>query len=38
MIDFIVDRRELKAEVARVLRHMLALDAPAEQASSAGAA
>jgi acetyl-CoA carboxylase carboxyl transferase subunit beta len=38
MIDFIVDRRELKAEVARVLRHMLALDAPAEQASNAGAA
>ena len=38
MIDFIVDRRELKAEVARVLRHMLALDAPAEQANGAGTA
>jgi acetyl-CoA carboxylase carboxyl transferase subunit beta len=38
MIDFIVDRREMKAEVARVLRHMLALDAPAEQTNGAGAA
>jgi acetyl-CoA carboxylase carboxyl transferase subunit beta len=38
MIDFIVDRRELKAEVARALRHMLGLGAPVEHASSAGAA
>ncbi|HSK18545.1 MAG TPA: acetyl-CoA carboxylase, carboxyltransferase subunit beta [Longimicrobiales bacterium] len=38
MIDFIVDRRELKREVARVLRHMLALPAPAEPANGTGAA
>jgi len=30
MIDFIVDRRELKPEIARILRHMLALPMPAE--------
>jgi acetyl-CoA carboxylase carboxyl transferase subunit beta len=28
MIDHIVDRRELKAQIARLLRHMLRLDAP----------
>ena len=38
MIDFIVDRRELKAEIGRVLRHMLALAAPVEQADGAGTA
>ncbi|CAN5862019.1 acetyl-CoA carboxylase, carboxyltransferase subunit beta [soil metagenome] len=30
MIDFIVDRRELKAQIARVLRHMLRLPPPVE--------
>jgi acetyl-CoA carboxylase carboxyl transferase subunit beta len=38
MIDFIVDRRELKFEVARVLRHMLSLPAPAVPANGTGAA
>ena len=38
MIDFIVDRREMKYEIARVLRHMLGLPAPAEQPNGAGAA
>jgi acetyl-CoA carboxylase carboxyl transferase subunit beta len=38
MIDFIVDRRELKREIARVLRHMLALPVPAEPANGTGAA
>jgi acetyl-CoA carboxylase carboxyl transferase subunit beta len=38
MIDFIVDRREMKLEIARVLRHMLTLPAPAEQANGTGAA
>ena len=37
MIDFIVDRREMKSEIARVLRHMLTLPAPAEQANGTGA-
>ena len=36
MIDIIVDRRELKATIARLLRHMLNLPAPAP-APSAGA-
>jgi acetyl-CoA carboxylase carboxyl transferase subunit beta len=35
MIDFIVDRRELKASIARVLRHMLNLPVPAEANGSA---
>ena len=30
MLDLIVDRRELKSEIARLLRHMLGLPAPAE--------
>jgi acetyl-CoA carboxylase carboxyl transferase subunit beta len=30
MLDLIVDRRELKEQVARILRHMLALPAPEE--------
>jgi acetyl-CoA carboxylase carboxyl transferase subunit beta len=30
MLDFIVDRREMKAQIARVLRLMLGLPAPAE--------
>jgi acetyl-CoA carboxylase carboxyl transferase subunit beta len=30
MIDLIVDRRELKATIGRVLRHMLGMPAPAE--------
>ncbi|HEX2166655.1 MAG TPA: acetyl-CoA carboxylase, carboxyltransferase subunit beta [Longimicrobiales bacterium] len=38
MIDFIVDRREMKYEVARVLRHMLGLPVTAEQANGTGAA
>jgi acetyl-CoA carboxylase carboxyl transferase subunit beta len=38
MIDFIVDRREMKLEIARVLRHMLTLPAPAEQANGTGPA
>ena len=38
MIDFIVDRREMKSAIARVLRHMLALPAPAEPANGGGAA
>jgi acetyl-CoA carboxylase carboxyl transferase subunit beta len=38
MLDFIVDRRELKAQIARCLRHMLGLPAPAEPVSGAGAA
>jgi acetyl-CoA carboxylase carboxyl transferase subunit beta len=38
MIDFIVDRREMKFEIARVLRHMLGLPAPVEPANGAGAA
>ncbi|HEX6307908.1 MAG TPA: acetyl-CoA carboxylase, carboxyltransferase subunit beta [Longimicrobiales bacterium] len=37
MIDFIVDRREMKSEIARVLRHMLALPAPAAAANGGGA-
>jgi acetyl-CoA carboxylase carboxyl transferase subunit beta len=36
MIDFIVDRRELKQAIARVLRHMLNLPAPVELNGSAG--
>ncbi|HUF52111.1 MAG TPA: acetyl-CoA carboxylase, carboxyltransferase subunit beta [Longimicrobiales bacterium] len=35
MIDFIVDRRALKSEIARVLRHMLALPSPAEAGNGA---
>jgi acetyl-CoA carboxylase carboxyl transferase subunit beta len=35
MIDLIVDRRELKAQVARVLRHMLGMPAPAEPDAAA---
>ena len=38
MIDFIVDRREMKREVARVLRHMLALPAPSEPSNGTAAA
>ena len=38
MIDVIVDRREMKFEIARVLRHMLGLPAPAEQPNGSGAA
>jgi acetyl-CoA carboxylase carboxyl transferase subunit beta len=34
MIDSIVDRRELKAVVARLLRHMLGLPAPEEAAAN----
>jgi acetyl-CoA carboxylase carboxyl transferase subunit beta len=36
MIDFIVDRRDMKNQIARVLRHMLRLPAP-EEANGAGA-
>jgi acetyl-CoA carboxylase carboxyl transferase subunit beta len=36
MIDFIVDRRELKRSIARVLRHMLQLPVPVEANGSAG--
>ncbi|MEJ2216336.1 MAG: acetyl-CoA carboxylase, carboxyltransferase subunit beta [Gemmatimonadota bacterium] len=36
MIDMIVDRREMKATVARLLRHMLALPARAQPAEQAG--
>lgn len=35
MLDFIVDRREMKLRIARVLRHMLALPVPAEPANGA---
>jgi acetyl-CoA carboxylase carboxyl transferase beta subunit len=35
MLDFIVDRREMKAQIARVLRHMLGLPAPAEPVNGA---
>jgi len=35
MVDLIVDRRELKVEIARLLRHMLGLPAP-EAANGAG--
>jgi acetyl-CoA carboxylase carboxyl transferase subunit beta len=35
MLDFIVDRREMKVRIARVLRHMLALPVPAEPANGA---
>jgi acetyl-CoA carboxylase carboxyl transferase subunit beta len=37
MVDFIVDRRELKHEIGRLLRHMLALPAPAEAANGGSA-
>lgn len=36
MIDMIVDRREMKATVARLLRHMLALPVRAQPAEQAG--
>jgi acetyl-CoA carboxylase carboxyl transferase subunit beta len=36
MIDFIVDRRDMKNQIARVLRHMLRLPAP-EETNGAGA-
>ncbi|MEJ2677665.1 MAG: acetyl-CoA carboxylase, carboxyltransferase subunit beta, partial [Gemmatimonadota bacterium] len=36
MIDMIVDRREMKATVARLLRHMLALPARAQPTEQAG--
>jgi acetyl-CoA carboxylase carboxyl transferase subunit beta len=35
MLDLIVDRREMKAQVARLLRHMLGLPAPAEADAAA---
>jgi acetyl-CoA carboxylase carboxyl transferase subunit beta len=35
MLDQIVDRRRMKAEVARMLRHMLALPVPAEMTDGA---
>jgi acetyl-CoA carboxylase carboxyl transferase subunit beta len=35
MLDFIVDRQEMKVRIARVLRHMLALPVPAEPANGA---
>jgi acetyl-CoA carboxylase carboxyl transferase subunit beta len=34
MVDTIVDRRELKATIARLLRHMLGLPAPEEPNSN----
>jgi len=34
MLDLIVDRRKMKAEIARVLRHMLGLPAPEEFAGA----
>ena len=37
MIDFIVDRRAMKAQLARVLRHMLALPMPDESTTATGA-
>jgi acetyl-CoA carboxylase carboxyl transferase subunit beta len=36
MIDLIVDRRQMKAEIARILRHLLGLPAP-EAATNASA-
>jgi acetyl-CoA carboxylase carboxyl transferase subunit beta len=36
MVDTIVDRRALKATVARLLRHLLRLPAPAEPGNGAG--
>jgi acetyl-CoA carboxylase carboxyl transferase subunit beta len=36
MVDFIVDRRDMKAALARLLRHMLNLPAPVEANGSAG--
>jgi acetyl-CoA carboxylase carboxyl transferase subunit beta len=36
MVDFIVDRRDMKAAIARLLRHMLNLPAPVEANGSAG--
>jgi acetyl-CoA carboxylase carboxyl transferase subunit beta len=35
MLDFIVDRREMKAQIARVLRHTLGLPAPADPVNGA---
>jgi acetyl-CoA carboxylase carboxyl transferase subunit beta len=37
MIDFIVDRRDMKQQIARVLRHMLRLPAPVETNGAGGA-
>jgi acetyl-CoA carboxylase carboxyl transferase subunit beta len=37
MLDLIVDRRKMKSEIARVLRHMLALPAPVEDFAGAAA-
>jgi acetyl-CoA carboxylase carboxyl transferase subunit beta len=37
MVDLIVDRRELKSAMARLLRHMLGLPAPAESNGAASA-
>jgi len=36
MLDAIVDRRELKATIARLLRHMLGIPAPASSGDAAG--
>jgi acetyl-CoA carboxylase carboxyl transferase subunit beta len=36
MLDLIVDRRQLKTELARVLRHMLGLAAPVEEGNGTG--
>jgi acetyl-CoA carboxylase carboxyl transferase subunit beta len=36
MVDLIVDRREMKSTVARLLRHMLALPEPTEPAPNGG--
>jgi acetyl-CoA carboxylase carboxyl transferase subunit beta len=37
MVDLIVDRRELKSAIARLLRHMLGMPAPAESNGAASA-
>jgi acetyl-CoA carboxylase carboxyl transferase subunit beta len=37
MVDRIVDRRQMKREIARVLRHMLALPEPEVETAAAGA-